>query len=87
MLILRNPAHHSDNRDSVVFFGAECRCGWTTKVTDEPLEMIVQQLAHTKRSRHTQFWEYVITRYASSAALTGHHGTRDNSPARTRTTA
>jgi hypothetical protein len=71
MLILRNPARHGDNRQRAVFFGAECRCGWTTKLTENPLDMTAQQLAHTKKTRHTRFWEYEITRHPAQADVPG----------------
>lgn len=71
MLILRNPSAHSDSRETAAFFGAECRCGWTTKLAENALDMGVQQLAHTKRTGHSQFWEYEITRHRSRTRIPG----------------
>ncbi len=69
MLTLSNPAHHDDNREKAVFYGAECRCGWTTKLTENPLDMSIQQLAHAKKTRHTRFWEYEITRHPAQVGI------------------
>jgi len=71
MLILRNPQRHGDDRPTVAFFGAECRCGWTTKLAENPLDMSTEQLAHTRRTGHSRFWEYEIKRHPSRTGIPG----------------